>query len=160
MRIYNFWSWPSQLISDIREWNIVRKALKEVAVQEKFKSFKYELRVDRIGRIYTVVNIPEELWEFDKRNMVWPWMLEQLRELDEMLMSVQLNDLVYPEVDKLPDAPAYLVVLKSSRESLSIWKFLRWLFNCSFVIFSLIIINQLIGKIFGQTVIQFLTSLF
>jgi hypothetical protein len=160
MKLYNFWSWPSQLISDIREWNIVRKALKEAAVQQKFKTFKYELRVDRLSRIYTVINVPEELWEFEKRNMVWPWMLEQLRELDEMLMSVRLNDLVYPDVQEIPDAPAYLVILKSSRESISIWKFLRWIFNCAFVFFMLYIGNTLIGKIFGQTVIQFLTSLF
>jgi hypothetical protein len=160
MKLYNFWSWPAQLISDIREWNIVRKALKEVAVQEKFKTFKYELRIDNLSRVYTVINIPEELWEYDKRNMVWPWMLEQLRELDEMLMTVQLNDLLYPEVDKIADAPAYLVILKSSRESISFWKFLRWLFNCVFVTFSLIIINALIAKIFGQSIIQFFISLF
>jgi hypothetical protein len=160
MKIYNFWTWPSQLISDIREWNIVRKALKETAVKQKFKNFKYELRVDRIGRVYTVINIPEELWDFDKRNMVWPWVLDQLRELDEMLMEVQLNDLLYPEVDKLQDAPAYLVVLRSSRESMSIWKFLRWILNCGFVIFMIYITNALIGKVLGQTAFQFLLSLF
>lgn len=160
MKLYNFWSWPSQLISDIREWNIVRKALKEAAVQEKFKTFKYELRIDRLSRIYTVVNIPEELWELEKKNMVWPWMLEQLRELDEMLMSVQLNDLVYPDVQQIPDAPAYLVILRSSRESISIWKFLRWIFNCTFVFLMLYITNAVIGKIFGQTIVQFISSLF
>jgi hypothetical protein len=160
MRIYNFWSWPAQLISDIREWNIVRKALKETTVKEKFKNFKYELRIDNLARIYTVINIPEELWEFEKRNMVWPWVLDQLRELDEMLMEVQLNDLVYPDVEKIPEAPAYLIILRSSRESISIWKFFRWIFNCSFVSLSLYIINSLIGKVFGLTAIQFIASIF
>jgi hypothetical protein len=160
MRIYNFWSWPAQLISDIKEWNIIRKALREPEVKEAFKNFKYELRIDRLSRIYTVVNIPEELWEYDKRKMVWPWVLNELREIDDLLMSVRLNDLVYPDVKEISDAPAYLVVLSASNESFSFWKFLRWIINCGFVLLSLYIINALIGKWLGMTVIQFLTSLF
>jgi hypothetical protein len=160
MKWYNIWSWPSQLISDIREWRVVRSAMKEAEVIDKFKAFRYELRIDKIGRIYTVINLPEELWELSKRDMVWPWVLEQLRDIDELLMSVRLNDLVYPQVDPIPDTPSYLVVLSPSAESLSIWKFLRWILNLGFVSLFLFIINSLIGKIFGITAINFLISLF
>jgi hypothetical protein len=160
MHIYNIWSWPSQLIDDIRQWRIVRSALKEAEVRQGFASYKYELRVDRIGRIYTVINIPEELYPYEKRDMVWPWMLEQLRELDEILMSVRLNDLVYPEVTRLEDAPAYLVVLTPSVESISIWKFLRWLFNLGVTIFTLYLVNAIIAKTTGNTIIGHLMSIF
>jgi hypothetical protein len=160
MKWYNIWSWPSQIISDIREWRLVKKALKETEVIEAFKTFKYELRVDRIGRIYTVINLPEELWELDKKEMVWPWVLDQLREIDELLMSVRLNDLVYPRVDKIQDAPSYLVVLSTSNEGLSFSKFFRWIFNCGFVTLSLFLLNALVGKIFGSTIVEFLISLF
>ena len=137
-----------------------RKALKEAEVIEGLKSFRYELRIDKIGRIYTVINIPEELWELDKKDMVWPWMLDQLRELDELLMQLRLNDLVYPEVEPYPNSPAYVVKLVPSTESLSLWKFFRWLLNCGFVTLSIFLINAIIGKIFGQTIYQFLISLF
>lgn len=160
MKWYNIWSWPSQLISDYKEWRVVMKALKEPEVIQGLKTYKYELRVDKIGRIYTVINLPEELWELDKKDMVWPWMLEQLRELDDLLMSLRLNDLVYPDVEPYPGAPAYIIKLVSSRESLSLGKFLRWLLNCGFFTLAIYIINALSGKIFSQTIFQFLISLF
>ena len=160
MKWYNIWSWPSQLISDYKEWRVVMKALKEPEVIQGLKTYKYELRVDKIGRIYTVINLPEELWELDKKDMVWPWMLEQLRELDELLMTLRLNDIVYPDVEPYPGAPAYIVKLVSSRESLSLGKFLRWLLNCGFFTLAIYIINGLSGKVFSQTIFQFLISLF
>jgi hypothetical protein len=160
MHIFNFWTWPFQLIDDIRQWRLVRSALNEEEVKQGLDSFKYELRRDRIGRIYTVINVPEELYPYEKRDMVWPWMLEQLRDLDDILMRVRLNDLVYPEVTKLPDAPAYLVILSPSTESISVLKFLRWLFNVSITLFSLYLINSIIFKVSGNSIIGHFLSLF
>jgi len=160
MHIYNFWSWPTQLIDDFRQWRLVRKALKEEEVKQGFASFRYELRIDNIGRIYTVINIPEELYPYEKRDMVWPWMLEQLRELDDILMRVRLNDLVYPEVTKLEDAPAYLVVLTPSTDSLSLGKFFRWLFNCGVTFFTIYLINAIVSSSTGNSIIGHFLSLF
>jgi len=160
--MYNIWSWPSALIDDIQQWMVVRKALKEPQVIQAFKSFKYELRTDNIGRVYTIINIPDELWEYEKRQMVWPWMLEQLRELDELLMMLRLNDLLYPIVDPVnePGVMAYRIILTPSTESLSIWKFLRWLFNLSFVGFSAYVINAIVLKFSGSSVLDLIISLF
>ena len=160
MRIFNIWSWPSAFIDDIRQWLMVRKALREAEVVSAFKNFKYELRIDRIGRVYTVINVPEELWEYEKREMVWPWMVEQLRELDGVLMRVRLNELLYPEVTPIEGSPAYLVVLSTSSESISIWKFLRWILNLSFVLLGLFIINKLVIKYAGSSIIHLIYSLF
>lgn len=160
MKWYNVWSWPSQLISDYKEWRVVMKALKEPEVIQGLKTYQYELRVDKIGRIYTVINLPEELWELDKKDMVWPWMLEQLRELDELLMELRLNDLVYPDVSPYPGSPAYVVKLVSSRESLSFGKFFRWILNCGFVTLAIYLINAISGRIFSQSIYEFLISLF
>ena len=160
MHIWNIWTWPSLLLDDYSQWRIVRKAQTEAEVIEGLRSFKYELRTDRIGRIYTVINIPEELYPYEKRQMVWPWMLEQLRELDDLLMELRLNDLVYPEVTPIDGSPAYLVVLSPSTDSLSFRKFFRWLFNCGIFTLSLVFINAMIAKFFGTSAIGFITSLF
>jgi hypothetical protein len=160
MHIFNVWTWPLSVIDDVRQWNIVRKALKESEVIAGFRSFKYELRTDKIGRIYTVINVPEELYPYEKREMIWPWMVEQLRELDDLLMSLRLNDLVYPEVTQLEDAPAYLVILSPSRESASIWKFLRWIFNVSVTWFSFYILNAIVGATSGKSIVEHFLSLF
>jgi hypothetical protein len=159
MRIYNIWTYPTMLIDDYRQWKLVRDASKEAEVISGFKQFKYELRTDKIGRVYTVINVPEELWPYEKRDMVWPWMLEQLRELDDLLMGLRLNDVLYPEVKPIDGSLSYLVVLTPSTDSLSIWKFLRWIFNLTFVGFSTYLINSIITKIAGTSIMDFISSL-
>lgn len=160
MKWYNIWSWPASLIDDIRQWRIVKKATTETEVIEKFREFKYEMRVDRIGRIYTVINVPEELLPYEHRNQVWPWVLEQLREIDDLLLDVRLNDLVYPEVEQYPDAPAYIVKLIPSSDSFSFWKFLIWLRNVALVTFSFILINKITLKFTGVSIYNFIIDLF
>ncbi len=160
MTWYNIWKWPIELIDDIRQWNTVRKALSEPEIQDRFKKFKYELRVDRIGRIYTVINIPEDLLPYEKRDMVWPWVLDELRSIDDLLMECRLNDLVYPEVLPIEEAPSYLVVLTPSTESFSIWKFLRWGLNTAIIYFILFILNRIALKAFGLSAIDLFLSLF
>jgi hypothetical protein len=160
MKWYNFWSWPAAVIDDIRQWRIVKKATSEAEVVEKFAAFKYEMRVDRIGRIYTVINIPEELLPYEHRNQVWPWVLEQLREIDDLLLDVRLNDLVYPEVEQYPDAPAYIVKLVPSSDSFSFWKFLIWIRNLAILTFLGILINKITLKLSGVSIFNFLIDLF
>ncbi len=160
MKWYNIWQWPKELYDDIRVWFVIRGALNESETIEKFKSFKYELRVDKIGRIYTVINIPEELWPLEYQDQAWPWMLEQLRELDELLMTLRLNELVYPDVTRLEGQPAYLVILSPSSDSISLWKFISWLFRCGLVSVSLFLINKLIIKFVGESIINSLIALF
>jgi hypothetical protein len=160
MKWYNIWQWPKELYDDIRIWFIIRSALKESETIEKFKSFKYELRVDKIGRIYTVINIPEELWPLEYQDQAWPWMLEQLRELDELLMTLRLNELVYPDVSRIDGQPAYLVVLSPSSDSVSISRFIGWLFRCSLVAGSIFLLNKLCIKFAGDSIINYAISLF
>ena len=159
MTWYNIWRWPIEIYDDIRLWFVVKAALKESETIQALKSFKYELRMDNIGRIYTVINVPEELWPYENRDQVWPWMVEQLSELDEILMSRQLNDIVYPTVTKIEAAPSYLVVLAPSAESLSFAKFFRWLFNLGFVCFSAFAVDKIFHKIMHQSVVEFLVSI-
>ena len=160
MSWYNVWKWPSELIEDVQQWLAVRAALKEETTQQILNRFKYELRADTIGRLYTVINVPEELYPYEKRDMVWPWMLEQLRELDDLLMECRLNDMVYPEVTQIEGAPAYLVILSPQTESFSIWKFLRWLFNLGIVSLTVYLLNRIAIKAFGLGLIDSIISLF
>lgn len=160
MKWYNIWSWPAAVIDDYRQWRTVKKAIEETEVKEKFKNFKYEMRVDKIGRIYTVINIPEELLPYEYRNMVWPWVLEQLREIDDLLLELRLNDLVYPDIQPLEEAPAYIVKLVPSTESLSIWKFLIWLKNVGILSLLVYISNNILHKTTGHSIIDLILSVF
>lgn len=159
MNWFNIIKWPAEIIDDIRQWILVRSALKETETQKALKTFKYEIRVDRIGRLYTVINIPEELWPFEKENQVWPWMVEQLRELDDVLMERQLSDLLYPEVTPIEGSPAYLVVLTPSTDSLKWSKFFGWSLRMGFIFTTLFLANRISLKLTGQYITDFLTSL-
>jgi len=160
MTWYNIWTWPAEIIDDIRQWMIVRSALRENETIDKFKKFKYPLRVDNIGRIYTVIKVPDDLIVYEKRDMVWPWVLEEMKVIDDLLMSCRLNDLVYPEVIPVKDAPAYLVILTPSTESISFSKFTKWIFNSTILFLILFIFNRIIFKVSGKSVIDLFISLF
>jgi hypothetical protein len=162
MKLLNFWKWPIEIFEDIRQWMVVRKAYKEPEVFDRFKKFKYPLRIDKLGRIYTVINIPAELLELEKKDMVWPWVLDQLREIDDLMIECQLSDLLYPEISPIEgdDIAAYLVVLTPSTESISISKFLMWLLNTTLFIFTIYVINRISIKASGSSLIDLFFSLF
>jgi hypothetical protein len=160
MTWYNIWKWPTEVIDDVRQWLMVRSAIKEPETKDRFAKFKYELRTDKIGRIYTVINIPEELLEYAKRDTVWPWVLEEINQINELLIACRLNDVLYPEVVPHETEPAYIVILTPSTESLSIWKFMRWIFNVALLTFVLFIINRITLKAAGLSAIDLFLSLF
>jgi len=109
-----------KLIKEIRLWLIVRKVAKRNA--ETLQEF--DLRVDWIGRIYTVINLPEEV--ASQPYSQEPYVLGQLRKYDEVLLRLQLSDIIFPEIEKIPGEDAYLLVLTAEREYLS---FLRFILN-------------------------------
>lgn len=162
MKLFNFWSWPAELIDDIRVWGIVRKAIKEESTKAILSSYKYQIRVDKLGRLYTVINVPEEFYPEDKQKLVWAWMVEQLRELDSVLMQCQLNEFVYPEVERVqdPQSFAYLVILSPPSESLSVWKFLTWILNTGLTIGTIIVINNLVQYFTGNSIVELLSIIF
>jgi hypothetical protein len=77
-----------------------------------------------------------------------------------LLLQRQLSDLVYPIVERIPDAPAYLVVLTPSTESLSWSKGLRWIWNLGMVTLTLFLINKIVLKTMGQSLITLILSVF
>ena len=161
MKLFNTWSWPAELVDDIRSWSIVRSALKEELTNSILSTYKYAIRIDKIGRLYTVINVPDEFYEPDKQKLVQYWLVEQLRELDEILMQCGLSEFVYPIIEKIADkdAFAYLIILSPPTESLSFWKFTFWCFNVVLTGVSLILINSIVQNLTGYNFLD-LFSLF
>jgi len=157
---FNIWQWPAELVDDIRQWFIVRSALKEQETIEKIASFRYEIRKDNIGRLYTVINIPEELTPYDKQDMVWPWVVEQLRDIDDLLINRQLSDLMFPSIKRIENESAYLVILASSSESLSLSKLFSWIWNIAFTSGFVYVTNQIIYNSFNFSCFDFILSIF
>jgi hypothetical protein len=77
------------------------------------------IRVDRVKRIYTVINIPEELFVDDayglKTNDInrvsRTYLTEALRDMRQILNSIGLNELYESYETKKVDKYSYLVII-------------------------------------------------
>ena len=116
-----------KLIKDIRLWMRFAK----VAKQNREYLEKHNLRVDKLGRIYTVINLPEEIRKTNEY-MHEAWVLQNLTPFTQVLLEIGVADYAYPEVSRIDesDADAYLVVMYPEAEAVSfrkiIWNLFLW----------------------------------
>lgn len=115
LRPFTYWR---ELYREIRIFWIFRKTAYE---NEKMLEEKYKLRVDWLGRIYGVINIPEEV-EGAAKQIQEAYVLQAITEYGKVMMEIRLADVMYPEIEKIPNAPAYLVILWPEYEALSFWR--------------------------------------
>jgi hypothetical protein len=67
------------------------------------------LRVDWIGRVYGVVNIPEEVLGAAEQ-IQQSYVLKELGRYGKSMQKLGVADEVYPQMQEIPGAGAYLVV--------------------------------------------------
>lgn len=105
---------------EISIWRMVRR----IARRNQNLLEENNLRVDWVGRMYTVVNLPDEIIE--NPYLEQTYVISQLREYDKLLISLGLADVVYPEFSKIEGEAAYLLVLYPESDYLN-WS--RFIFN-------------------------------
>lgn len=125
-RLVNYWR---SFFEDFRIWRRYRKAVRgdeELLLQSG-------MRVDWLGRVYTVINMPEEV--IKNQEMVQQgWVLSQLGPLNEALMKVGVSDYAYPEISKVPGADSYLIVMYPEIDALNPWRMLWNITSTAFVV--------------------------
>ena len=96
------------LYKDIRTWITFSRVAKE---NRKFLE-EHKMRVDKLGRIYSVLNLPPEV-DINNDYMCQGWVIQNLKPFTEVLLKIGLADFAYPEISKIetPGAAAYLVVM-------------------------------------------------
>ena len=72
-------------------------------------------RVDWIGRIYTVINLPEEIANHNPE-MQQMYILEKLRDFDKTFLDIGISDYVSPEFMPVENSSSYLLILSPDRE--------------------------------------------
>lgn len=114
-----------KLYKDIKLW---RKFAK-ISKASRSILEEYDLRVDRIGRIYTVVNLPEDVANGNEY-MHEAWVLQNLAPYNKALEKIGLAGYVFPEMSKIeePGTAAYLLVLYPEVNTISIVRFLLNIF--------------------------------
>ena len=108
----------SKLYKEIRIWQKIRKVAKAEEKSLNEKGF----RVDWVGRIYTVINLPEEVATAPISQE--GYVLMKLREHDQFLLQLGIADYVSPEFNKIDDSDSFLLVLSADREYFRLWPFL------------------------------------
>jgi|TARA_R110001592_G_scaffold12762_1_gene60252 hypothetical protein len=105
------------LYKELQVWRKIKRIAKESEKDLNDKGF----RVDWIGRIYTVINLPEEVVSapISQEGFV----LMKLREHDKFLMELGIADYVSPEFNQIEGTDSFLLVLSADREYAKLWPF-------------------------------------
>ena len=109
----------TDLYNEIKVWNKIRSIAKKAEAELKEKGF----RVDWVGRIYTVINLPEEVVSAPISQE--GYVLMQLRKHDKFLLELGIADYVSPEFNPIPDRDSFLLVLSADREFFKLWPFVK-----------------------------------
>ena len=109
----------NRVYKEIRIWQKIRKVAKAEEKSLNEKGF----RVDWVGRIYTVINLPEEVATAPISQE--GYVLMKLREHDQFLLQLGIADYVSPEFSKIDDSDSFLLVLSADREYFRLWPFLK-----------------------------------
>lgn len=96
---------------EISNYFYLRKVLKRESRSNDPESNwnKLNLRKNWFGRIYTVISLREE--DMGEEEIVRNWKaMERMRPVNEYLSSLDLQEIVFPSIEKIPDSRSYLVV--------------------------------------------------
>jgi hypothetical protein len=116
IRIFTYW------YNFIKELRLIYKYRKAALSLEKDLA-ENKLRVDRLGRIYTVINLPAEVVN-QTELMQQSYVLSQLSPITTILMKFGMADSSFPEIKKIEGADAYLLILWPERDYVDLEVFL------------------------------------
>lgn len=105
-----------QLYNELRDWYDIRKTAK---ANIKLLA-ENNVRVDYLGRMYTVINVPDTLMKDQpsRENFIYA----EMRKIDDILIKMRVNELVFPSIEMIPDSTAYLLVLQGTTDYIQFWK--------------------------------------
>lgn len=113
--------WP-RLLKEI--WQTARYYRAVKSIQPELE--KEGLRIDWIGRIYTVINLKDDF--LNQPEMVQQsFVFQQLKPVSDILLKYGLSNDAYPEIRKV-NAASFLVVLYPENEYLTIIDMLKNIF--------------------------------
>src|SRR5574343_1258226 len=97
-----------KVIIDINNYFYLRKTIKKN--MNSIEWDKFRLRVDWLGRIYTVINLPPEVIHSpDLPEQIRPaYIIEESRPLNEYLTKLNLQEIIIPEINPIPNSITWL----------------------------------------------------
>ena len=113
---------------EIANYIFLQKTLQKEITNPNSLWNKYRLRKNWYGRIYTVISLREE--DMGEEEVVRNWRaMESMRPINEYLTSLDLQEIVFPSIEQIPESRSYLVVYSPIFRYLTArWIFFRTLF--------------------------------
>jgi hypothetical protein len=118
-----------KLYKEIRLWYIYRKVAK---ANEEFLA-NNNMRVDWIGRIYTVLNMPPEVLASPEIAQEG-WVFQQLPKMTKVLMEMGIAEAAFPSMEKIEGTDGFLVVLWPEFDRLAFWPIISHTFLTTLII--------------------------
>lgn len=128
------------LLKEIKIWYKIKKVAKENEKSLNEAGF----RVDWIGRIYTVINLPEEV--ITQPISREGYVLMKLREYDSLFLNMGIADYISPEIVELIDSDAYLLILSPDRDYIKLKSFLWFTVKIVFLLILIRIVYLIISN--------------
>tara|TARA_R110001592_G_scaffold162601_1_gene396205 strand:+ start:11817 stop:12272 length:456 start_codon:yes stop_codon:yes gene_type:complete len=88
-------------------------------------------RLDWIGRIYTVINIPDEVLTSAVTDESYVYL--KIQELSPVFLDIGIADYITPEISKIPNTGAYLLVISPDRNYFRLWEIIKF-FSKTFLV--------------------------
>jgi hypothetical protein len=125
-----------KIYRDIRLWNFLRNLRKK---HEKTVDWsRYNLRMDWVGRIYTVLNPELPSDSGDSKEVLKLKYTERIRPINIYLNSLGIGPYVSFAWDEIPESDSYLIAYIPMYEILTFGRIFWFLFLCTFsVVFAL-----------------------
>jgi hypothetical protein len=155
--------WPREVYEDLRNWNIIRNMCKDPGIKTILKKNKPEIRFDKRYRLYTVINIPTELYDKQHEQARETYLIDELRKIESTTLKLGVSEILYPEyniITNIPESYAYLLTLETDKESFSVIQGLMWLFKMFCWTIIILAINAFITNISGHSIIGWISQLF
>lgn len=128
------------LLNEIKIWRKVKKIAKANEESLNKKGF----RVDWIGRIYTVINLPEEVASHNPE-VQQMYVLQELREFDKIFLEIGIADYVVPEFRSINETSSYLLILSPDRDYFKLIPFVLFLLKTGLVLVGIRLLYVLIN---------------
>lgn len=119
-----------KIYRDVRLWNFLRNLKKK---HEKTVDWsRYNLRMDWVGRIYTVLNPELPSDSGDTKEVLKLKYTERIRPINIYLNSLGIGPYVTFAWDEIPESDSYLIAYIPMYEILTFGRIFWFLFLCTF----------------------------
>lgn len=139
-----------QFLRDIRNFLIIRKAIKKVKKSDGWK--KHNFRCDWYCRIYTVIN-PTPSDNGDSVEVLKIKVLEKAKAYHSFIDNMKISDLVFTSLEHIPDSESFLLVYSPIMNYWTTWRFIKFLF---FTILGVLLSSKIIE--WGEKLINYITN--